>query len=183
MADKKSFWEDAGRSGLIMGIIPIVYMLISMLVAKIPGENAMLAILAGVLDMLLWAAKFAFCIYMFKVCLKSYSAGNPEAGHDDVFKFGAATAFLSALIYAAFYLAFVLFIQPDVFTTAVETLKENPMMDANSLAMVENMIPKMPSISFFTQLIYCSIWGIVLSAIFSRNIPSDNPFSDDSKNN
>jgi hypothetical protein len=36
----------------------------------------------------------------------------------------------------------------------------------------------MGTVSFFTNLIYCFLFGVVLSAILSRNIPSRNPFAD-----
>lgn len=178
MTEKKSIWEAAGRAGLILGCVPIAYMLISMLVEKIPTGA-----LTALLGFVLWAAKFILCIYIVRMFLKAYSKNVPEAGHDEVFKFGVAMTLLSSLIYAAFYLAYVLFIQPDIFTTVFESLKESPLMDANAQSMLETMMPRMPRISFFTQLIYASLWGVILSAIFSRNIPAENPFKDDAGKN
>lgn len=180
MTEKKSIWEAAGRAGLILGCVPIAYMLISMLVEKIPTGA-----LTALLSFVLWAAKFIMCIYIVRMFLKAYSKNVPEAGHDEVFKFGVATTLLSSLIFAAFYLAYVLFIQPDIFTNVIETIKESPLIDPNdqsiqeSLKMMESILPRMPRISFFTQLIYGSLWGVILSAIFSRNIPAENPFKDD----
>lgn len=178
MDEKKSFWEAAGRSGLILGCVPVAYMLVSMAVEKIN-----VPVMTSLLGMILWAAKFIACIYLVRVFLKAFSASRPEAGHDDVFKFGAAMTLLSSLIYAAFYLAYVLFIQPDIFTTVAETLKESPLMDSNALSALDTMMPKMPRISFFVQFFYSLIWGLILSTIFSRNIPADNPFKDNGENN
>ena len=41
---------------------------------------------------------------------------------------------------------------------------------------LEEMLPKLPTITFFSQFIYCWLFGTVVAAIFSRNIPSSNPF-------
>ena len=90
-----------------------------------------------------------------------------------------ATALLSALLYSAFYLAYVSFIAPDTFEQALSVLEDNPMMDSNSMSMIEDMIPKMPTISFFVNLIWCWLFGTVLAAIFSRNVASQNPFTDE----
>ena len=51
------------------------------------------------------------------------------------------------------------------------------MVDANTMGQMEQMIPQMPTFSFFFNLIYCWLFGTVLSAIFSRNIPPQNPFA------
>ena len=88
------------------------------------------------------------------------------------------TALLSALLYSAFYLAYTSFIAPDTFDTALEILRDNPYIDSNSMEQVEEMIPRMPTIAFFMNLVYCWLFGTVLAAIYSRNIPSQNPFND-----
>ena len=43
--------------------------------------------------------------------------------------------------------------------------------------MMEEMIPKLPTMTFFLNFFWCWLFGTVLSAIFSRNIPSSNPFA------
>ena len=57
--------------------------------------------------------------------------------------------------------------------------EDNPMMDSNAMSMMEDMIPRMPTISFFINLIWCWLFGTVLAAIFSRNVSSKNPFIDE----
>ena len=51
------------------------------------------------------------------------------------------------------------------------------MMDSNSMAMLEKMEDSYPQILFFSNLIYCFIYGTVLSAILSRSIPKNDPFA------
>jgi hypothetical protein len=43
---------------------------------------------------------------------------------------------------------------------------------------MEAYIEKLPQITFFSNLIYCTAYGTVLSFILSRNIPSRDPFAD-----
>ena len=50
------------------------------------------------------------------------------------------------------------------------------MLDSNSLTMMENMRASYPQIAFFSQLIYCFLYGTLLSFILSRYIPKD-PFA------
>ena len=44
------------------------------------------------------------------------------------------------------------------------------------LSTAEQIVAKMPTTMFFTNIIYCWLYGTVLSAILSRKICPDNPF-------
>lgn len=176
MIDKKTLWDEAGRSGLVLGGVSIAYTLICWIVGKCCTEGIAL-ILSGVGTMLLWIAKFTVCIFLMKFFIKKFAASNPEADNSDTFRFGATTALLSALLYSAFYLAYVLFIAPDTFDMAIDALRDNPMMDANSLDMLDTMAAKLPTTSFFVNFFWCWGFGTILAAIFSRDIPPRNPFS------
>ena len=176
MADKKSIWDAAGRAGLVLGCVSIAYLTVTWLIGKFCTEGLALAFGTGC-TFILWAVKLFVCIYLMRAFMLKFAAADNEADNSDTFKFGAATAILSALIYSAFYLAYVLFIEPETFNSVVDMLSGNPMMDSNSIAEVERMVPKMPAISFVGNLIWCTLFGTVLSAILSRNIPSSNPFS------
>ena len=96
------------------------------------------------------------------------------------FRFGMITAFLSALVYAAVSFANVAFISADMFTEQMNTVMQQmaPMMDSNTMAEMDKTMENLPQITFFSNLIYCFIFGTVLSAILSRNIPSRDPFAD-----
>lgn len=176
MINKKTLWDEAGRSGLVLGGISIAYTLICWLVGKYCTAGVALA-LSSVGVMLLWIAKFIACIYLMKFFMKKFAASDPEVDNADSFRFGSVTALLSALLYSAFYLAYVLFIDPEMFNATLDALRESPMMDASSLDMLDSMAAKLPTISFFVNFVWCWFFGTVLSAIFSRNIPASNPFS------
>jgi len=177
--EKKIVWNDALRSGLVLGGISIVYTVINMLMAKLQG-GAAVSVLVNVSGVLLWVLKFYLCIRLFKVFMQKFAANNKDVTNSDTFRFGFATAILSALLYSAFYLAWVTFIQPDTFTEAIDVAREaySGILPADQLDAFDEMAPKLPSMMFFANLIYCTLFGTVLSAIFSRNIPSSNPFSE-----
>lgn len=179
MTDKKALWNEAGKDGLILGAVSLLYMACNFLLGKIGEGSVAIAILASLAGFLLWAVKFGACIYLMKFFMKSFARENPGADNSDTFRFGCAIAILSALIYSAGYMAYVKFIAPDTFSKSIEMLSENPMMTPDALDMMEQMVPKMPTMTFFANLFYCWLFGTVLSAIFSRNIPSRNLFDKD----
>ena len=177
MAEEKNIiWERAGKAGLVLGGVSIAYMLCTMLTARL-AENGS-AFLFSMLNLLLWLAKFIGCIYLMRLFMLRFSQADPSADNARVFRFGTMTALLSALLYSAFYLAYVSFIQPDFFSKSMEMLQDNPFLDSNSMSAIEEMMPKLPTISFFVNLFWCWIFGTVLAAIFSRNISSRNPFDE-----
>ena len=89
-------------------------------------------------------------------------------------------AHLSALLYSGFYLAWVTFVQPDMFKESIDLAMGayDGMFSSEQMGMIQDMMPKMPTLSFFVNFFWCWLFGTVLSAIFSRNIPSRNPFID-----
>lgn len=181
MEDKKSMWNEAGQAGLVLGGVSVLYLALTALTGKVNPDNRGLLMMAGAANFLLWIVKFAACIFLMKFFLKKRSANDPDATNQDIFKYGSKVALLSALVYSACYLAYMQFIAPETLTNAIEMLRDNPMMDSNSLEMAEQMMPKMSGFMFFFNLIYCWIFGTVLSAIFSRNIPPVNPFANTNK--
>ena len=179
MIEKKTLWNDAGRSGLVLGCISIAYALAGIGISAISSDSRIMQAASGAVSFILWCVKFVACIYVFRLFMKKEADANRSATNNDTFRFGVATALLSALVYSAFNLAQLLFITPDAMNEALEVIRSSSagMLTADQLDMLEQMTPKLPVISFFTNLIYCFLFGTVLSAIFSRNIPSRNPFT------
>lgn len=177
MNEKNSVWESAGKAGLVLGGVSIAYMFLTMLTGKLAQNGP--AFLLGIVSVLLWIAKFGGCIYLMRFFMLRFSHENPGADNARVFRFGMLTALLSALLYSAFYLAYTSFIAPDMFESALDVMRDNPLMDDSMMAQMEEMMPKMPTYMFFFNLIYCYLFGTILAAIFSRNIPPKNPFVDE----
>lgn len=178
MLEKNIIWERAGRAGLALGGVSVLYLLYTMLSARAAGGGVALGMLVTVLNLLFWTAKLVGSLWLLRHFMRRFSQEDPAADNARVFRFGTLTALLSALLYSAVYLAYTSFIAPDTFAQAIDILRDSPMMDARSLEMMEEMLPKMPTFAFFTNLIYCWLFGTVAAAVFSRNIPPQNPFID-----
>ena len=176
MTDKKSMWNDAGRAGLVLGGVSVAYLALTALTGKVNPDNTGMLLLAGGANMILWVVKFVGCILLMRYFLKKRYSEFPESGSNEIFKYGCAVALLSSIVYSACYLAYMQFIAPEMFENTLELLKDNPMMDSNSLEAMDQIMPKMPMLTFFFNLIYCWLFGTVLSAIFSKRIAPDNPF-------
>ncbi len=173
MTDRKSLWNEAGKAGLLLGGVSTAYLLLTALLGKVPSHKVLL----GILNFLLWAAKFAGCILLMRALMQRFVRLNPEADNSDSFRFGVVAALLSALFYAACNLAYVTFLAPDLYSAALDGVMQNPMMDANSRDALLKLEPQLPKIGFFVNLAYCFLFGTILSAILSRSIPSHDPFA------
>ena len=94
---------------------------------------------------------------------------------------GVIIAVCSALLYAAFYLAYVLFIVPDLFSESLAQVMDtySSMMDSSAMSSLEQVEGKMPQIGFFGNLIYCSLFGSILAAIYSGSLIKNDPFRND----
>ena len=170
---RKEMWNSAAKAGLVLGLIPTAYMFINMWFAANPG------FLGTALSMILWVAKFVGCILIMRIYMKKFAAAYPEVENKDTFNFGMATALLSALVYSAAAFANVAFISGDVLIEQINlTMQQmSSMMDSNSMAMMDSYLQKLPQLTFFSNLIYCTAFGTVLSFILSRNIPGRDPFA------
>lgn len=173
------FWNSACKAGLALGAVSIAYTMASTLFTQEMVSNIGV-FTARIISMVLWAVKFAGCIWLMKFFLTRFAISYADVTRHDVFRQGAASAFLSALIYSAFYLAYVSYINPEIFSQAIDSAMEtySSFMDSNTAAMMEQMKGNFPKISSISNLIYCSIYGTVLSSVLSRTIISDDPFED-----
>lgn len=182
MPEKNIFLNGAAKAGLVLGAVSAAGLMLSWLLGMAGGDSTGVLMAVSVANALLWAAKFVGCLLLMRFFMRRYSSMDPEADNSKVFRFGMLTALLSALVYSAFYMAYLMFIAPETIETALAIIRENPMMDSNSIAMAEEIAPMLPTYSFFGNLIYCFLYGTIVSAIFSRNIPPRNPFAGDDFN-
>ena len=168
-------WEDAGRAGLALGLVSTAYLFLNQFISGLETSSILITILSTIL----WAVKFGGCIWLMMYFMKRLVRNNPEVTNSTTFRFGMLTAALSALVYAAATFANISFIAADTIAEQTNMMMEQmaPMMDSNSMTQMEKMMNNLPQITFFSNLIYCFIFGTVLSFILSRNIPSRNPFA------
>jgi len=179
MTEKRTnFWNDAGFAGLILGGISILYFVINLLLGK-ASANGVGTVAFNLLSMILWAGKTFLCGYLLYKALKKFAL-KEKAHKSRVFRFGMATAILSALLYSAANLLY-LTMNPEVIEQSMSLVAEaySSMLTADQIDQIMDMSSSMPSYSFFANLIYCWLYGTVLSAIFAGIIckNDDNPFA------
>ena len=172
----KSLWRIAGTEGLKLGLISAAYMFATLLLEK----TGMPVLLNSLLSFVLWVAKFAGCILLMKIAMVKFAKTDSKITNRDTFMMGMATALLSAFVFSVISYVNVAFISADLFAEQFDTLMQQmaPMMDSNSLNLMDSYLENLPEITFFSNLIYCFLFGTVLSAILSRNIPARDPFAD-----
>ena len=168
-------WEEAGKAGLALGMVSTAYLFISQFVttAELPAFVSMIANVA------LWTGKFAGCIWLMIFFMKRFAAMDAKFDNSATFRFGFAAAFLSAIVYAAASFANSAFISADMLNEQINLLMQQmaPAMDSNTMQQMDDMMGKLPQLTFFSNLFYCTVYGGVLSFILSRNIPDKNPFA------
>lgn len=170
-------WNAAGLAGLALGGVSIAYQLLSHLLMK--ADSAFL-MFSG--NTILWTAKFVGCILLMKMFLKRHYRSEGDEGIS-TFKYGMLIAALSSLVYSAFYFIYVRYIASGLFDEAFAIMMErySSFMDSASLEQLENVKPDLPVITFFSNLIYCFLYGTVLSSILSGSIRYRDPFEEDNK--
>ena len=173
---KKSMWNIAGKAGLVLGTISAAYMFLTILFEK----TDISAFIASLITFVLWGAKFAGCIWVMRTAMKSFAATDESISNQDTFKMGMVTALLSAFVFASISYVNVAFISADMYTEQMDALMQQmaSMMDSNTMGVMDKYMQSLPEITFISNLIYCFLYGTVLSAILSRSIPSRDPFAD-----
>ena len=171
---RKDLADTAGKAGLVLGLVSTAYMFATQLMAGTAG------FMTSILSFILWAAKFGGCIWLMSFFMKRFAADHPEVDNKTTFRLGMATAFLSALVYSGAAFANIAFISGDLMTEQIELMMQQmgSMMDSNSMTLMETYLENLPVITFFSSMLYCFVFGTVLSFILSRNIPNKDPFAD-----
>ena len=173
---QKNMWNTAGKAGLFLGLTSTAILFISQSL----GQIEIPSILNTILSFVLWAAKFVGCIWIMKFFMKKFASENGSVTNSGTFRLGMAMALLSALVYSAFAFANVAFISPDLFEGQIDAVMQQmgPMMDSNTQSLMETYLENLPQITFISNLIYCFLYGMILSFILSRNIPRKDPFAE-----
>lgn len=167
-------WNSAAIAGLIMAAVTIVAELIGSLCTKLPDFAA------NLLSFFVWAGKLVLCAFTFKALLKRFHDSYEGVDYFALRRYGLKLALFSSLLVAAYSLANLLLIHPDSINDTIQTMRESysSMLDSNSEAALEKMLPKLPAYIGFVTVGYCFLWGWIYTGIFSKSIAPYDPFAD-----
>ena len=173
---QKNMWNLAAKAGLVLGLVSASYLFITHMITK-AELSAIITTPAGIV---LWLGKFGGCILLMRYFMKKLAAENTSVDNASTFRFGMIVSILSAIVFAAYTFADVAFISAYTYSEQMNQVMQTytQFLDSNSMAQIEKMIDKMPQITFFSNLVYCFLYGTVLSFILSRSIPSKDPFAE-----
>ncbi len=172
---KRELLNRASVAGLALGAVSSAYLFITQSLTQLFSS----AVAMTAVTMILWMAKFAGCILLMRFFMRRLAAGAEGVGRRHTFKLGMYSALFSALIFAAVNLANVLYVNPEALEQSFAFIQQqySSRLDSNSLAAIEDMKGNMPGIVFFSNFIYCFLYGTVLASILSRSIPEEDPFA------
>ena len=175
---KKSMWNQAGKAGLALAGISIAYMIFSQLISS-GNMNEEPSTFISITSLIVWALKITGCILLMKFfMLKFYNSA--DVNKNEVFKMGMATALLSAFVYSAIYFINLRYISTDYCIELKNTLliqAKQEITGEEFMRLSEMVQNYFLQFLFFSNLIYCFIYGTVISALISRSLPKKNPFS------
>lgn len=171
----KAILNNASVCGFILGGISIAHAVLVQLMAGIES-----AILLSTVSIALWLLKFVGCIYVMRFFMKKLVIDYNGTENSHTMRQGLYSAIFSALLVSAYTFADLAYIRPEILSEQFDQIYQiyQGMLDSNSMQAIEKFMPKMPMISFFSNLIYCFLYGTVLAAILSKNIPSRDPFAE-----
>lgn len=173
---KSNIWNEAAKAGLVLGLTSSAYLFAN----NYLGTLSINPFLMTFFSLTLRVVKISLCIFIMVALMRKFVNENPKATNNETRKLGSLAALLSAFIFAGVSFADIAYISPDLYAEQQKMVMElySQSLDANMLTGIEKTMAYMPQYTFFTTLIYCFLYGSVLSAILSRNIPSRNPFAD-----
>jgi hypothetical protein len=167
---KKYFWNHAGTAGILLGLISSTVMFIGQYFSTVQMSNFWALTLSGIL----WLAETVGCVGLMYIFMKKFTLEYPEAEAKQIFRLGSAIAFLSATVYATVTFANIAYISADYYSAqfdlALQQLSSS--LDSNSRSLIESAVANMPQIAFVSNLIYCTIFGTVISSIITRGFLS-----------
>lgn len=168
-------WNKAAVTGVVFAAVTITCGLLAKGLAALQLNG----FVSGLLSFLIWAAQFGGCIWLMIFFMKKLVAAYDGVTNSDTNRYGRRIALFSAILIAVVNF-FILYFTPEA--KMQEMIDEalgayGSMLDSNSLAMMEEMLQNLPVLTFFGNLIYCFLYGTILSAILSRNIPAPDPFA------
>lgn len=170
----KVLWDKAAKNALYLSLIPLFYLVWGIMSLNIHTDSVGLNFLVGTANFAFWMLKFLGCIALMRYFMVKLTVEYPDADNSHTFRYGVMIGGLSAIIVAAASYFNYIWFSAEVVEGQLASISS--MLDSATADAIERMKPELPAMMFFSNLIWCFIYGLVLSLILSRNIPSTNPF-------
>lgn len=173
--DKTTFANLAGMAGLALGAVSAASVFITVPISGVT------AFWATALNWIIWVAKLVGCILIMRAFMLKLAAGWSGVDNRMTRRFGARAALYSAIITAAAFFISAEYVFPDAYTESLDAVlaMSRSSLDSNSLAAFDKMMENLPAFMAVSQFFWCLIYGIILSAILSANIPTRDIFAAD----
>lgn len=168
-------WNAAAKTGLVFAAVTIGCNLLKRGIIALELST----FVAGALNAILWAGELVGCIYLMILFMRKLVKDYDGVQNEDTNRYGRRIALLSAILIASANYLILTFTPEAKLQEEIDAALAayGSMLDSNTLSMMEEMMQNLPIITFFSNLIYCFLYGTVLSAILSRSIPARDPFA------
>jgi len=165
-----SKWSQAAKDGLILAAVSVVIMTINLLTQS------------GFVSTLLWAIKLAGSIWVLSVIMKHYGATHPE--ETSTFSYGVLVCVCSALVCAVWSFVLYQYLFPNAVAEAMEQAYET--IEQMGTAVPDELTDMMlrfednyAQINCVTTFFWCTLLGLLFSAILSRSGARKSVFTDE----
>ncbi|MBO4465520.1 MAG: DUF4199 family protein [Bacteroidales bacterium] len=177
--DSKIISGEAAKVALVFGAISGGYIFVGGAMSQ-PETS----ILVNILSVILWAGKLVGCILLMRYFMKKLMGSYEGVTRQNLLAYGTLIALFSAIITAACSYISVQYVFPgqikDSFDTAFQAY--SGMLDSNALSSIESVEGNFGVISLVSNLIWCFVYGWILSSIMSSSLAGSskkNIFDDD----
>lgn len=161
-------WSEAAKYGLILASVSVVINLVTSIFH-----------LPGAVNILLSAVKLCASVYIVHYAVKRNADSWEYISYGQSFRYGMAICSLSAVVCTLFVLLTYTVILPG----SMESMLNEVFSQLDSMGMAnaidyDNMLKALPAYIVLSQLVYCIICGLVVSAIIAplARKTDSNPF-------
>ena len=154
-----SKWSLAAKDGLILAAVTVVISTLTFLTKN------------GFLNGLLWLVKLVGSIWVLRVLMHRYGQDHPD---ESTFGYGAIVCVLSAVVCAVWSFVEYQFLFPGAVAEAFEQMysqigQMGSMMPENFTDIMLKMEDNYAQINCISTFIWCSVFGLLVSAILARS--------------
>ncbi len=170
--DKKIIANEAAKAALIFGLVSVAYLFCAFLMSESP--------IGGIVLWIFRLAKLVGLIWLMRALMFKLKNKYAGVGRKELIRYGSFIALFSAIIVASgTYICYNL-IFPEAITTMMDSVFEQlaPMLDSNGMEMLRSMESSIDIYETVSNLIYCFLYGWILSLILAPRICPTDIFSE-----